>query len=102
MQTPSAPVVETRYGALAGFTDNDVHAWYGIPYAAPPVGNGRWRSPQPPARWEGLREATAFRLHAGKAASIARRWAAAIRASFLKIVSILTSGLRLTAQRRSR
>jgi para-nitrobenzyl esterase len=56
----SAPVVETRQGALAGFTDDDVHVWSGIPYAAPPVGAWRWRSPQPPAAWEGLRSATMF------------------------------------------
>src|SRR5690606_13173959 len=60
MQYPSAPVVETRYGALAGFTVNTVQAWYGIPYAAPPVGNWRWRSPRPPERWDGVRPATAF------------------------------------------
>ena len=36
MQNPSAPVVETRQGALTGFTDVDVHVWYGIPYAARP------------------------------------------------------------------
>ncbi len=60
MQNPSAPVVETRQGALSGLTDENVHVWCGIPYAAPPVGEWRWRSPRPPERWDGLREATAF------------------------------------------
>ena len=60
MQNPSAPVVETRQGVLTGFTDNDVHVWCGIPYAAPPVGEWRWRSPCPPVPWEGIRQATAF------------------------------------------
>ncbi len=60
MQNPSAPVIETRQGALSGLTDENVHLWCGIPYAAPPVGNWRWRSPRPPERWEGLRLATAF------------------------------------------
>ena len=60
MQNPSAPVVETRQGALSGLTDENVHLWCGIPYAAPPVGEWRWRSPRPPERWDGLREATAF------------------------------------------
>jgi para-nitrobenzyl esterase len=40
--------------------ENDVVAFKGIPYAAPPVGNLRWREPQPPAHWEGVRKADAF------------------------------------------
>jgi len=60
MQNPSAPVVETRQGALIGFTDDNVHVWCGIPYASPPVGAWRWRSPRPPEGWEGVRQATAF------------------------------------------
>lgn len=60
MENPSAPVVETRRGALIGFTEGDTHVWCGIPYAAPPVGPWRWRSPRPPARWDGVRPATAF------------------------------------------
>jgi para-nitrobenzyl esterase len=32
----------------------------GIPFAAPPVGAGRWRPPAPPARWDGERQATEF------------------------------------------
>lgn len=35
----------------------DSHAWLGIPYAAPPVGELRWRAPRPPAPWTGVREA---------------------------------------------
>jgi para-nitrobenzyl esterase len=35
----------------------------GIPYAAPPVGPLRWRSPRPPARWRGVRAATRFAPH---------------------------------------
>lgn len=60
MENPSAPVIETRQGALIGFTEGDTHVWCGIPYAAPPVGQWRWRSPRPPARWDGVRPATAF------------------------------------------
>jgi para-nitrobenzyl esterase len=37
-----------------------VHAYKGIPYAAPPVGPLRWRPPQPVARWNGVRSAEAF------------------------------------------
>lgn len=34
-----------------------VHVWRGLPFAAPPVGDLRWRAPQPPANWEGTRSA---------------------------------------------
>ena len=60
MKNSSAPVAETLQGALTGFTDDNVHVWCGIPYAAPPVGQWRWRSPQPPERWDGVRQATTF------------------------------------------
>ena len=33
-----------------------ITAFYGIPYAAPPVGELRWRPPQPAAPWEGVRD----------------------------------------------
>ena len=48
-------------GTLVGFTDDHgAHAWLGIPYAAPPVGELRWKAPRPPAPWEGEREALRF------------------------------------------
>lgn len=37
-----------------------VRAFKGLPYAAPPVGDLRWRPPQPPAKWEGVRKADRF------------------------------------------
>jgi len=36
------------------------HAWLGLPFAQPPAGALRWRSPQPVARWDGVREALSF------------------------------------------
>lgn len=39
--------------------DERVHAWLGLPFASAPVADLRWRAPQPPAAWEGEREALA-------------------------------------------
>lgn len=57
----STPVT-TRTGQVSGLHDKDSKtcAWLGIPYAAPPVGDNRWRAPQPAAPWSGVRETTAF------------------------------------------
>src|ERR1700688_4580374 len=53
-------VVETATGALRGIRDvgNDVAAFLGVPYAAPPVGILRWRPPLPASPWSGVRMAT--------------------------------------------
>jgi len=52
---------EIAQGAIVGATieDGRVHAWKGIPFATPPVGDLRWRAPEPPAAWEGVRESLA-------------------------------------------
>ena len=48
-------------GRLVGFVDrNGTHAWLGIPYAQAPLGELRWRAPQPSKPWSGTREALAF------------------------------------------
>ncbi|HBR1907741.1 TPA: carboxylesterase/lipase family protein [Klebsiella quasipneumoniae subsp. similipneumoniae] len=60
MQHPSKPLAKTRQGTLVGSAEQGIHIWRGIPYAAPPVGPLRWRAPQPPARWPGVRQADAF------------------------------------------
>ncbi|MDX1382950.1 MAG: carboxylesterase family protein [Thermoanaerobaculia bacterium] len=55
-------VVETETGRVRGSAVQDegrtVRIFRGIPYAAPPVGDLRWRPPQPAARWDGVRDAT--------------------------------------------
>jgi para-nitrobenzyl esterase len=57
------PVVATADGAVGGKTADGTDEFLGIPYAAPPVGPLRWRPPQPPARWPGVRDATQFAPH---------------------------------------
>ncbi len=57
--------VKTAQGKIHGKTINEgkVRAFLGLPYAAPPVGDLRWKAPEPPARWKGVRSATEFGAH---------------------------------------
>ncbi len=54
------PVVQTDKGSVRGFKKDGVYSFLGIPYAAPPVGNLRWRPPAAAGRWQGTRDATQF------------------------------------------
>jgi para-nitrobenzyl esterase len=48
-------------GRLAGAAlPSGIHAFKGVPYAAPPVGERRWQAPQPAAKWTNVRPATQF------------------------------------------
>jgi para-nitrobenzyl esterase len=57
-QTP--PVVKVDSGQLQGVVSDGVVSYKGIPFAAPPVGDLRWRPPQPAAPWTGVRQAMEF------------------------------------------
>jgi para-nitrobenzyl esterase len=54
------PIVETAAGKVAGREDDGVRAFKGIPYAAPPVGEQRFRPPARAAAWAGVRPALEY------------------------------------------
>lgn len=55
-------IAQTENGLVRGIeaADPRITAFKGIPFAAPPVGENRWRAPQPCGNWEGVREAYRF------------------------------------------
>jgi para-nitrobenzyl esterase len=57
--------VKTAQGKVQGKTINDgkVKAFLGLPYAAPPVGDLRWKAPEPAAKWKATRDATHYGAH---------------------------------------
>jgi para-nitrobenzyl esterase len=54
--------VQTANGIVQGITDHTtgIHMFKGLPFAAPPVGDLRWKAPQPVADWDGIRLADQF------------------------------------------
>ena len=44
-------LVETQDGPVQGREDGELYTYFGIPYAAPPIGPLRWKPPQPAAPW---------------------------------------------------
>ncbi len=55
-------IVKTNNGKIQGAinAENTVRMYKGIPFAAPPVGNLRWKTPQPVQNWKGIKQCTAF------------------------------------------
>jgi len=56
----SGPQAKTDGGVVEGKQEGTVNAFLGIPYAAPPVGDLRWKAPAAPAKWTDVRKATEF------------------------------------------
>jgi len=53
-------VVRTKQGLVEGFNEGGIFKFLGVPYAEPPVGELRWRSPAPVAAWTGVRKTQEF------------------------------------------
>lgn len=53
------PVVQTSSGKLEGSVEGNAAVFRGVPYAKPPVGERRWRAPQP-IEWDGVNSAKSF------------------------------------------
>lgn len=69
----SASLVEAPDGRLIGLRRKGVGCWRGIPYATPPLGALRFRAPQAPEPWPGLRDARSFGASAAQPSSPAER-----------------------------
>jgi len=59
----TAPQVKIDSGMVGGKMEGGVRAFLGIPFAAPPVGELRWKPPAPPEKWAAVRKATEFGSH---------------------------------------
>ena len=61
-QVVAAPITQTSVagGALKGVANGPVAKFLGLPFAAPPLGQNRWREPQPAPSWSGIRAADHF------------------------------------------
>jgi para-nitrobenzyl esterase len=57
---PTGPQITLADGAIGGVTDGDVQYFKAIPYAAPPLGDLRWKAPQPVTPWQGVRDTSHF------------------------------------------
>lgn len=60
LHAQTRPTLNVQQGTLAGILEEDIAIFKNIPFAAPPVGELRWREPQAPAAWTGTRDASQF------------------------------------------
>jgi para-nitrobenzyl esterase len=60
MSVSAGTTAKVEQGVLQGTKEDGLTVYRGIPFAAPPVGDRRWRAPQPAAKWTGVRPADKF------------------------------------------
>lgn len=48
------PIIQTENGLISGYKTGDISIFKGIPFAAPPLGDLRWKAPQPVHNWTGI------------------------------------------------
>lgn len=71
----SGPTANLDTGIVQGTAAGDLAVFRGIPYAAAPIGNLRWRAPQPLAKWTGVRAATEVGAACPQATTSTEPWA---------------------------
>jgi para-nitrobenzyl esterase len=64
------PLIATKQGFVRGLETERVDIFLGIPYAAPPAGDLRWKPPQPHASWSGVLSTTNFGSHCAQTARV--------------------------------
>src|SRR5512146_2947339 len=60
MSMAATPTAKVEQGVLQGTVEEGLTVYRGVPFAAAPVGDLRWRPPQPAAKWDGVRVADKF------------------------------------------
>lgn len=59
-QSPVSLIIKVEGGKVEGYREEDVTIFKGVPFAAPPIGNLRWKAPQPVKSWDGVLKADKF------------------------------------------
>jgi para-nitrobenzyl esterase len=57
---PPSGQVKVEGGWIQGTVENGLSVFKGVPFASPPVGDLRWRPPQPVKKWEGVKQTTEY------------------------------------------
>lgn len=70
-QAAQSPIIQIDSGKIQGIVEDGVECYKGIPYAAPPVGNLRWRPPVAPESWNGIKQVTEFANYAAQRGDLA-------------------------------